>query len=256
MKILNTLLFVLIANTAFSQSEKFNIGVQLNPILHYNDVTVSDKQLGHMKPINVGFQGGVEVNYNITPKWTIAPTFKYFTKSQKIESKEFLGYFNEESFQRRTYRFESFCFGAILKYKMKNFMPSIGALYSIENHNSFNWSYHLYGDNPKTVHLGSYGWLYTPNDIGLKQTNFYALIGLRKTSKIKKIGTFEYGFVAYLPLKKMPAYTFDQIFITSDQGEVTTSVNYSSRQYSMECSIIYYLFNYNKKLHRTYPRKN
>ena len=250
---------VLAAHLGMAQDVKLSIGVQLNPIINFNSSTASDPS-GRMKPVNVGTQTGVEVNYRVSDRITISPIFKYYRKSQRIVQNNFFGYVNAESYTYKKYTYENIDPGILLKYRLhkrksNHWYAVAGISYSFANHNELNDGYHLVGDNPQTVHLGEMTFGYTPGDLGTKINMWHPLVGIRGVSKVKRIGIFEYGLLFYIPTKPMPAYRYDQSMVTDDKGTIYSSVSYKSIQYSVETSVIYYLYNFNKRLKVIHPKR-
>lgn len=240
------ILFI-IPQTLFAQSPKINIGAHVNPILNYNQSKIADENSGLMKPFNVGSQIGVEVNYNLNNRIAIAPTLKYYRKSQYIEQSEFFGYLNEDSKTFLKSAYATIGLGLVAKYRFyANLRLAVGGIYSWANVTEIKSGYSLSGDNDKTIHLGAIGYSYTPDDFGTKINMFHPVLGLRNTGKINRIGLIDYGFLFYLPTRNMPRYKYEQILLTNDEGEIKSEVDYQSRQYSIEVSLIYYFINLKK----------
>lgn len=257
MKFLITIIsFIFLTLSVHSQIEKLNIGLQINPIINYNSVKVSDKSLGKMLPFHIGKQVGLEISYNINSKHSIVPFLKYYSKTQKIEQSQFFGYLTSDSKTFMKYTFESVDVGLLSKYKpISKLELLIGLDYSIISNNRQNWGYHFEADTLNGKHMSGLGFLFTPNKIGTKINMFNILIGVRRIFKIHKVGQFEYGLLMYLPTKKMPTYTYDQYIETDNNGTILTTINYQSKQYLMETTLIYHLANYNRKLKRVHPKR-
>jgi hypothetical protein len=258
-KCINLLFLSSVAQVSFAQDTKVSVGVQLNPFVNFSSPQVSDASLGKMKSLNVGTGYGIEVNYQLNTRLAVTPFFKFYKKSQRIEQREFYGYLNDVSYTWNQYKYENFEPGLLLKYTVVTYKSNnlylIGGLsYSFADLSGLSGGYHFYGDNPQTVHLGAIDYYYLPGDLGTKINMWHPLAGLRGESKIRGVGVFEYGLLFFIPTKSMPEYTYDQVLTTNDKGQIHSDVTYRSIQYSTEISLVYHLFNFDKKLRPAHPR--
>jgi hypothetical protein len=246
---------ILAPQWVWAQPKKINIGIQLNPILHCNQANTSPENLGYMEPFNIGGQIGMEVNYHMDDRFSLVPVFKYYYKSQKIIQNEFYGYFTQDSKTFMKYSYETFAIGLLAKYNIYHSLTCVaGFIYAYGNVSKINYGYHLVSGDLQD--LSSMGYMFTPNDLGTKINMFQPVLGIRNSGKINRIGVFEYGFLVYFPTKKMPQYTYDQILVTKDNGEIHSNSTYDSKQYSAEISIIYYLLNFNNKYRIYHPKRS
>lgn len=244
LKHFTSIFLLLIVNNSFSQNKKLNIGISINPILHYNYYNVTNSNLGNMKHFNIGIETAIELDYSISNRISLAPIIKYYQGSQKIEQNNFFGYLNNDSKVWIKYTYNFLDLGISLKYNLcKENILLAGVTYSMANLNKVAGGHHLNGSNENTSHLGSIEYKFSPDDVGVKNKTPKALIGLRKRYITKKNKLFEYGFTLYIPVNKMPNYSYNQVLITNNNGSIKSNSSYESRQYSMNLLLIYYLRN-------------
>jgi hypothetical protein len=244
-----------------AQTERVNIGLQVNPVIHYNSYVTTDRSLGAMNLWEVGKQTGLEVNYRWNSRLAFCPAIKYYNRSQKVVQREFYGYLNNDSRIWQKYNFESVDMGLLIKYSLtakqyNSLFVTIGYLYSIAAMNKITGGYHLYGNNPQTVHLAGISYGFLPQDIGTRMTGGTPVLGLRTTKKIKKVGLFEFGVLFYFPLRDIPPYKFQQTLTTDNAGTLYYEVEYHSTQYTTEVSLVYYLFNFGNGLKLAHPKRH
>jgi len=243
--------FLFFAIAANGETSKWNIGLQINPIINYNHALVSDKTIGKMLPLHIGKLVGLEINYNLDSKFAVTPFVKYYSKTQKIEQSQFFGYLTTDSKSFMKYTFESVDVGFLFKYKPISKLEILGGIdYAMISNNKQNWGYHFVADNANGSYMSGLGFLFTPNIIGTKINMLNLLLGVRRICNSDKFGQFEYGILMYLPTKKMPTYTYDQYIETSNNGKINSNINYQSKQYLIETSLIFHIANYNKNLKR------
>lgn len=261
LKIIFTLILsLLLANNCFAQ-ENYSIGLQLNPIFHFSQASITGSG-GKMQRFNVGTQVGLELNIPVFKNLVTTPFLKYYRQSQKIEQTDFLNYLDDESKTFASYSYANVDVGWLFKYNVlsnakNSLFLNLGCAFSFGSQVAMSYGSHYVGTDNRTSSV-SIGHKYTPDanrDPWLSTRTVKLLVGARTQTKIKRIGVFEYGFLFYIPAQQMPVYLYEQILGTQDKGEIYSSVLYKSRQYSMEASIVYHIFNLSNKGKMVHPKR-
>ena len=246
--------FALVSFACFGQSEnenKIRLFLQAGPILSFNSYSTTGEgsEFVKMKNPNLAFGTGLELNIPVSNKLTLTPILKWQQQKQKIYQDELHRFFQEGSYIYKEWGFWNMNFGAMLEYQLNknDFSPtnfvfgtSFSHIYQTENSGGSHLIFNPY--YPSEVYF-EYGSQHLGNDFSLKSNYFNIILGARKEVKVSKLGSFKFGFLAFVPLGKMPTYNF-QSTLTSDKETFIVDSYTSSRKMNVEISILYRLFSF------------
>lgn len=185
----------------------------------------------------------MEANIHLGDRLTLTTLFKYYRKSQKVTQQQFFGCLGPLSKTYYKWTYETVNVGAVVKYKVQEWkfadLFAVGGLsYPFANQNELNCGWKVRGGSDGSAQLEAWSFHYSPEGLDNLVSMFHPLIGIRARSSYR-IGNFEYGLLLYLPTKPIPEYHYDQILQTTNAGNIHAENKFTSRQYSLEISIIY-----------------
>lgn len=246
------LLFIALPGKIFAQ-QTYSIGLQLNPVINYSTGSVEGK--GAMKPFSINPQLALNLSLSITDRLSVAPFFSLSGSRQSLVQNEFHGYLGSESYSYLKYNYLNLDGGFQIKYNLNTLGLQLvaGIAYNNKSLTAKSGGHRFRGTPNYNGDLGI-EYQYKPYDFSTTINSLTPLIGIRRVSTINKIGVFEYGLLLHIPTKSMPQYEYYQQ-LYADKESFEDKVVYSSKQYLLECTIIYRLVNFDKNFKLIHPKR-
>lgn len=234
----------LLAN-ALSAQEKIGVYLQAGPWLHINSYKTTGTGKTHMPAFQLSPGAGLEVEIPVSPKYAVVPFAKIYGQKQMVVQRDTEGMFTDDSYFRLFNDYLTINFGAFAQYKMAEckqidwqLLAGLSFSHASASANGSDYKLNFDKDGPYSIIMGS------ENNIDNfeRKANFFNIsLGTRLATHIRKVGDFKFGFVAYVPLGRMPDVSYVSEF-TTDNQKLYTNTHTSNRQFNLECTISYRLF--------------
>ncbi|GEM_PF-1762553 len=230
---------------SLAAQEKIGVYIQAGPWLNMNSYKTTGTGTTHMPKFQLSPGAGLEIEIPLSRKYALVPFVKIYGQKQMVVQNETGGMFTEDSYFRLFNSYLTYNFGALAQYKliaMKKMdwqlLAGLSFSHSSASANGSSYKYTSNMDGAYTIKIGS------ENEIGNfeRKANFFNIaLGTRLATHIRKIGDFKFGFVAYVPLGRMPEVSYISEII-GDKQDLYTNTKTSNRQFNLECSLSYRLF--------------